>query len=76
MSTFDMECLIEKPTCFQYVKPNCIDLILTNKKELCKNSNVFEVGMSDHHSFIVTALKSQLIKGNAKIKLYLDYSSF
>ena len=76
MSTFDMEFLIEKPTCFQYAKPNCIDLILTNKKELCKNSNVFEVGMCDHHSFIVTALKSELIKGNAKIKLYLDYSSF
>ena len=76
MSAFDTECLIEKSTGFQYAKPNCIDLILTNKKELCKNSNVFEVGMSDHHSFIVTALKSPLIKGNAKIKLYLDYSSF
>ena len=32
MSTFDMECLINKPTCFQSAKPNCIDLILTNKK--------------------------------------------
>ena len=55
MSTFDMECLINKP-CFQSSKPNCIDLILTNKKELLKNSNVLEVGISDHHSFIVTAL--------------------
>ena len=71
-----MECLINKPTCFQSAKPNCIDLILTNKKELFKNSNVLEVGISDHHSFIVTALKSQLIKGNAKMKLYRDYSSF
>ena len=32
MSTFDMECFIKKPTCFQSAKPNCIDLILTNKK--------------------------------------------
>ena len=31
MSTFDMECLIQKPTCFQSAKPNCIDLILTTK---------------------------------------------
>ena len=76
MSTFDMECLINKPTCFQSAKPNCIDLILTNKKELFKNSNVLEVGISDHHSFIVTTLKSQLIKGNAKMKLYRKYSSF
>ena len=63
MSTFGMECLITKPTCFQSAKPNCIDLILTNKKELFKNSNVLEVGISDHHSFIVTVLKNQLIKG-------------
>ena len=33
--------------------------ILTNKKELFKNSNVLEVGISDHHSFVVTALKSK-----------------
>ena len=32
--------------------------------------------MCDHHSFIVTALKTQLIKGNAKMELYRDYSSF
>ena len=32
--------------------------------------------ISDHHSLIVTALKSLLLKGNAKTKLYRDYSSF
>ena len=57
-------------------KPNCINLVLTNKEEIFKNSNVLAVGISHHHSFIVTALKSQFIKGNAKIKLYRDYSSF
>ena len=77
MSTFDMEYLIKKPTCFQSAKPNCVDLILTNnKKKLFKNSNVLEVGICDHHSFIGTALKSQLIKDNTKIKLYRDCSSF
>ena len=76
MSTFDMDCLMKKPTCFQFAKPNCMDLILTNKKELFKNSNVLEVVISDHYSFIVTALKSQLVKSNAKMKLYSDYSSF
>ena len=58
-------------------KPNCINLVLTNKEEIFKNSNVLiAVGISHHHGFIVTALKSQFIKGNAKIKLYRDYSSF
>ena len=76
MNTFDLECLIKKPTCFQSSNPRCIDLILTNKKELLKNNDVFEVRISDHHSFIVTVLKSQLLKGNAKTKFYRDCSSF
>ena len=75
-STFDLECLLRKPTCFQSSNTTCKDLILTNKKEFFKNTDVSEVGISDHHSLIVTALKSQLLKGNAKTKLYRDYSSF
>ena len=31
MNRFDLECLIKKPTCFQFTSPICIDLILTNK---------------------------------------------
>ena len=76
MNSFGLECLIKKPTCFQSKNPSCIDLILTNKKDLFKNSNVLEVGISDHHSLTITTLKSQLVKGNAKTKLYRDYSEF
>ena len=76
MNAFDLECLIKKPTCFQSTRTSCIDLILTNKKEFFKNSNIFEVRISDQHSLIMTALRSQLVKGNAKTKLYLDYNSF
>ena len=71
--SFGLECLIKKPTCFQPKNPSCIDLILTNKKDLFKNSNVLEVGIN---SLSITALKSQLVKGNAKTKLYRDYSEF
>ena len=35
-----------------------------------------QVGILDHHSLTITALKSQLVKGNAKPKLYGDYSEF
>ena len=37
---------------------------------------MLEVGISDHHSFIIAVLKSQQVKGNAKTKLYRDYSEF
>ena len=76
MNAYDLECLIKKPTCFQSTSPSCIDLNLTNNKEFFKNSNVFEVGISDHHSLIVTALRYQLVKGKAKTKLYRNYNSF
>ena len=68
MNTFNLDGLINKPTCFQSANPTCIDMILTNKKILFKNSNVLEFGISDHHSIITTALRTQLIKGNAKMK--------
>ena len=50
MSTFDLECLIKKPICFQSSNPTCIDIILKNKKEFFKNTDIIEVGISDHHS--------------------------
>ena len=46
MTLFNLESLINTPTCFQSEKPRCIDLILTNKKSLFKNSKTFEVGIS------------------------------
>ena len=76
MNTFYLDSLINKPTRFQSANPTCIDLILTNKKSLFKNSNVLEVGISNHHSFITTALRTQLIKGNTKMKMYRDYKTF
>ena len=52
MNTFNLDSLINKPTYFQSANPTCVDLILTNKKSLFKNSKFLEVGISDHHSSI------------------------
>ena len=76
MNIFNLESLTNKPTCFQSTSSTCIDLILTNKKSFFKNPTVLEVGTSDHHSFITTALRTQVIKGKAKMKLYRDYKIF
>ena len=59
-----------------FSKPTCRDLILTNKKELFKNSKTFEVGISDHHLLTLTSMRIQVIKGNPKVKFYRDYKSF
>ena len=73
---FNLESLIKSPTCFQSSKPTCIDLILTNKKELFKNSKTFEVGISNHHLLTLTSMRIQFLKGNTKVKLYRGYNSF
>ena len=38
MKSFNLESLINTPTCFQPEKPRRIDLFFTNKKSLFKNS--------------------------------------
>ena len=54
----------------------CIDLTLTNKKNLFKLSNTFETGISDHHKLVSTILKSGSFKGTPKIKIYRSYKKF
>ena len=44
MSTFNFDCLIQKPTCFQSVNPTCIDLILTNKKNIIQKHKCHRSG--------------------------------
>ena len=74
LNTFNLECLLNKPICFQSENLSYIDLILTNTKDLFKYSEVIQVVIFDHHSFVVTSIKIQLVKGNAKIKIYRDNS--
>ena len=76
MTLFNLESLINSLTCFEPGKLRCIDLILTNKKSLFKNSKTLEVGISDHRHLILTPLRLQYIQGNPKTKFYRDYKSF
>ena len=76
MTLFILESLTNTPTCFQSDKPRCIDLILTNKNSLFKNSKTFEVGISGHHHLVLTSLRRQYIQGNPKTKFYRDCKPF
>ena len=51
-------------------------MILTNPKSFFKNSYILEAGISDHGNLITTTLRSQLVKRNAKMKMYRDYIIF
>ena len=68
--------MIKSPTCFQSSKPTCIDLILTMKTEILKNSKTFEVDISHRYLLTLTSMRIQFIKGSLKVKFYRDYKSF
>ena len=67
MCSFDLESLIDMPTCYKSVNPTCIYLTLTNKKNHFMKSATFETGLSDHHKLIITILRKVISKGNSKI---------
>ena len=57
-------------------KGNCIDLILTNQKYSCKNTNTSETGLSDHHHMIFTMLKSMFEKAESMQPKHQDHKNF
>ena len=76
IQAYNLNSLINKPTCFQSNTPTRIDLILINKKNLFKLSNTLETGISDHHKLVSTILKSGSFKGTPKIKIYRSHKKF
>ena len=64
--SFDLESLINSPTCYKSTNPSCIDLILTNKKNHFMKPAAFETGLSNHHKLITTVLRKTISKGNYK----------
>ena len=60
LNLFNLKSLISSPTCFQSTNPTSIDLILTNQEDLPCNSNVCEVGMSDHRRLVSTMLNKRI----------------
>ena len=47
MCSFDLDSLIDSPTCYKSINPTYIDLILTNKKNHFMKFATFETGLSD-----------------------------
>ena len=76
MQIFNLNPLINMPTCYQLHNSTCIHNILTNQKALFKLSKTFETGLSDHHKFISTIMKSDTFKGSSPKKVDRSYTYF
>ena len=73
LQIYDLTALIKKPACYQSQNPNCIDNFSTNPSALFKHSQTIETGLSDHHGIILMIMRSGIIKGPAKTKIYQSY---
>ena len=73
MCSFDLDSLIDSPTCYKSINPTCIDLILIKKNHFMK-STTFETVLSDHHKITRTILR-KTVKAILK-KSHRDYSRF
>ena len=67
--------LINGNTCFKG-QCSCIDLNLINRRFSFKHSNSYETGLSDHHHFIYSILKSNLSSSKPKSVNCKDYKRF
>ena len=78
LQLFNLNALINSPTCYQSHILTCIDHILTNQKSLFnKFSKTFETGLSDHHKLILTTMKCNSFKDPPKKeKIYRCYKNF
>ena len=74
IQAYNLNNLINKPTCFQSNTPTCIDLILTNTYTYM--TLYLYLRISDHHKLVSTILKSGSFKGTPKIKIYRSYKNF
>ena len=75
--TYNLESIVNKPTCFKNPKnPSCIDLVLTNKQERLLKAKTVETGLSNFHKMVVSVFKTNFKKQIPKIVTYRDYKCF
>ena len=67
--------LVKGNTCFKG-KGSCIDMILTNRGYSFKHNSSNETGLSDHHHFISSMMKTTFEIEESKVLVYPDYKNF
>ena len=73
---FGLANLVTAKTCFTKNSSSSIDVILTNRVRSFQKTSVFETGLSDYHSLVVTILKSHIPRLKPKVIKYRNYKNF
>ena len=74
---FDLENVINKPTCFtRNNMPSLLDIILTNNKSFISKTCNFNCGLSDVHNIIGAQLKHSIPVHGPKFRSYRSFKNF
>ena len=74
---YSLKNIVKEATCFKNPNnPTCLDLILTNRKESFRKTEVIETGLSDFHKMTVACLNVYIKKLPPKIIYYRNYKKF
>ena len=73
---FDLTNIVKSKTCFIKNHSSSIDVILTNRPRSFQKTSVFETGLSDYHSLVVTTMKSTVPRLKPKKIKYRSYKKF
>ena len=73
---FEFSNLVTTKTCLTKNGSSSIDVILTNRVRSFQKTSVFQTGLSDYHSLLVTVLKSNIPRLKPKVIKYRSYKKF
>ena len=74
---FNLSQLVKGPTCFKKVcNPSLVDVIITNKKNMCFQTTNSPTGVSDCHNIISTVVKGNLPAQKRREVTYRSYKTF
>ena len=77
LNAYNAKNIVKNKTCFKSIEnPSCVDLIITDKPGSFQHTNVFEIGISDHHKLVTTVMKEKFTKALPKYAHYPNYKKF
>ena len=75
--SFNLSQLVKGPTCFKKgCNPSLVDVIITNKKNMCLKTTNSPTGVSDCHNIISTVVKGNLPAQKRREVTYRSYKTF
>ena len=77
LNAYNAKNIVKNKTCFKSIEnPSSVDLIITDKPGSFQHTNVFEIGISNHHELVTAVMEAKFTKASSKYVHYHNYKNF